>query len=73
MGRIDSRPHLAAITVPTLCLVGDKDALTPPDRAEEMAAAIPDARLAVIPNAGHVSTLEQAEAVNAALLEWLDA
>ena len=73
MGRIDSRPHLVDISVPTLCLVGDKDALTPPDRAEEMAAAIPDARLAVIPDAGHVSTLEQPEAVNAALLEWLSA
>lgn len=73
MGRIDSRPHLAAIPVPTLCLVGDKDALTPPDRAEEMADAIPNARLAVIPDAGHVSTLEQPEAVNAALLEWLNA
>lgn len=73
IGRADSRPHLAAITVPTLCLVGDKDVLTPPDRAEEMAAAIPNARLAIIPEAGHVSTLEQPEAVNAALLEWLDA
>lgn len=73
MGRIDSRPHLSAINVPTLCLVGDRDALTPPDRAEEMAAAIPHARLVVIPGAGHVSTLEQPEAVNAALTEWLRA
>lgn len=71
IGRIDSRPHLAAIKVPTLVLVGDRDALTPPDRSEEMAAAIPDARLVVIPECGHASTLEQPEAVNAALVEWL--
>jgi pimeloyl-ACP methyl ester carboxylesterase len=72
IGRIDSRPRLADIKVPTLVLVGDKDALTPPDRSEEMAAAIPDARLVVVPNCGHASTLEQPETVNAALAEWLN-
>jgi pimeloyl-ACP methyl ester carboxylesterase len=73
IGRIDSRPHLAAIKVPTLVLVGDRDALTPQDRSEEMAAIIPDARLMVIPECGHASTLEQPEAVNAALIDWLAA
>ncbi len=71
MGRIDSRPHLAGIRVPTLVLVGDRDLLTPPDRSREMADAIPDARLVVIPECGHASTLEQPDAVNAALIEWL--
>ena len=71
IGRIDSRPFLKDIAVPTLVLVGDKDALTPPDRSEEMAAAIANARLVVIPDCGHASTLEQPEAVNAALVEWL--
>jgi pimeloyl-ACP methyl ester carboxylesterase len=73
IGRIDSRPYLADIAVPTLVLVGDRDALTPPDRSEEMAAAIPDARLVIVPNCGHASTLEQPEAVNAALIDWLTA
>ena len=73
ISRIDSRPHLAAIRIPTLVLVGDKDALTPPDRSEEMAAAIPDARLVVIPECGHASTLEQPEVVNTALIDWLAA
>ena len=73
IGRIDSRPHLAAIRAPTLALVGDRDALTPPDRSEEMAAAIQEARLLVIPQCGHASTLEQPEAVSAALIEWLTA
>jgi pimeloyl-ACP methyl ester carboxylesterase len=71
MGRIDSRPGLSAIVVPTLVLVGDSDPLTPPDRAEEMAAAIPGARLVVLPECGHASTLEQPEAVNRALVDWL--
>jgi pimeloyl-ACP methyl ester carboxylesterase len=73
MNRIDSRPHLAAIGCPTLVLVGDADQLTPPERAQEIAAAIPRARLVVVPASGHLSTLEQPERVNAALLEWLSA
>jgi pimeloyl-ACP methyl ester carboxylesterase len=69
--RIDSRPGLPAISVPTLVLVGDSDQLTPRHLAEEMAAAIPNARLVVVPECGHASTLEQPEAVNRALIEWI--
>jgi pimeloyl-ACP methyl ester carboxylesterase len=73
MGRVDSRPMLAEIRVPTLVLVGDGDPITPPDRAEEMANAIPGAKLVVVPDCGHCSTIEQPEAVNAALVEWIRA
>lgn len=72
IGRNDSRPGLPAITVPTLVLVGDSDPLTPPEHALELAAAIPGARLMVVESCGHASTLEQPEAVNQALVEWLD-
>ncbi len=71
IGRVDSRPSLPAIAVPTLVLVGDGDVLTPLDRAEEMVAAIPGAWLVVVPECGHGSTLEQPEAVNRALVEWI--
>jgi pimeloyl-ACP methyl ester carboxylesterase len=73
MNRIDSRPGLGGISCPTLALVGGGDQLTPPDRAEEIAAAIPGARLEVVPDCGHLSTLERPEAVNAALEAWLNA
>jgi pimeloyl-ACP methyl ester carboxylesterase len=73
IGRADSRPDLAGISIPTLVLVGDQDAVTPPEIAREMADAIPRARLSVIPDSGHVSTLEQPAAVSAALLDWLNA
>ena len=73
IGRADSRADLAGITIPTLVLVGDQDAVTPPEIAREMADAIPGARLSIIPDSGHVSTLEQPEAVTQALLDWLDA
>jgi pimeloyl-ACP methyl ester carboxylesterase len=69
--RPDSRPHLAKIAVPTLVLAGDKDGVTPPDRAKEMADAIRQARLTIIRNAGHLSTLEQPAAVARALSQWL--
>ena len=71
MGRIDSRPHLGAIACPTLVLCGRQDALTPPDRHEEMAAGIPGARLKMIDYCGHLSTLEQPEEVTVAMKGWL--
>lgn len=69
--RADSRPLLATIGCPTLVLVGEQDQLTPPFLSEEMAAGIPGARLVKVPHCGHLSTLEQPEAVNAALVEWM--
>ena len=69
--RPDSRPGLAAITCPTLVLVGDSDEPTPPDLAREMAAGIRGARLVVVPECGHLSTMERPAEVNAALIEWM--
>jgi pimeloyl-ACP methyl ester carboxylesterase len=71
MSRPDGRPHLGAITCPTLVMVGDTDALTPPELADEIAAAITGARLVVVPGSGHLSTLEQPALVTEALVEWL--
>jgi len=73
MSRMDSRPFLAAIHCPTLVLVGDGDELTPPELSKEICAGISGARLTVVPDCGHLSTLEKPDAVNAALAEWLSA
>jgi pimeloyl-ACP methyl ester carboxylesterase len=73
MSRADSRLLLTAIRCPTLVLVGDGDELTPPELAKEIAGGIEDAKLAVVPACGHLSTLEQPEAVNALLSDWLGA
>jgi pimeloyl-ACP methyl ester carboxylesterase len=70
--RADSRETLPPIAVPTLVLVGAEDVLTPPAEAEAMAAAIPGARLGVIPGAGHLANLENPGAVNAALRAFLE-
>lgn len=69
--RPDSRPSLAAIRCPTLVLVGDSDQATPPDAAREIAEGIEGARLVIVPKSGHLSTLEQPEAVMAALTDWM--
>jgi pimeloyl-ACP methyl ester carboxylesterase len=72
LGRRDSRPTLGSIRCPTLVLVGEGDELTPPERAAEIAAGIAGARLVTVPRSGHLSTLEQPEAVTRALLQWLE-
>jgi pimeloyl-ACP methyl ester carboxylesterase len=72
MGRPDSRPGLAAISCPTLVIVGDSDVLTPPERAEEIVNGIPGARLSVIRDSGHISTLEQPAAVTRSMVEFLN-
>ena len=69
--RVDSRPDLALVRCPTLVVVGEHDVLTPPDRAAEIATAIPSARQVVIADCGHLSALEQPQAVTRALTEFL--
>lgn len=69
--RADSRETLPTIAVPTLVLVGTEDVLTPPPEAVTIAAAIPRARLDVIPGAGHLANLESPDAVNAVLRAFL--
>lgn len=63
--------RLAAIRTPTLVLVGDQDAGTPPAMARLLANTIPGAELAIIPDAAHLSCIEQATAFNRLLLDFL--
>lgn len=73
MNRVDSRPLLPAIRVPTLVLVGNEDTATPPALSDEMAAAIPGARLVKIADCGHLSTMERPGAVTRELVTWMSA
>jgi pimeloyl-ACP methyl ester carboxylesterase len=72
MARPDSRPGLAAIRCPTLVLAGREDAVTPPELQLEMAAAIPNASLVLLPRCGHLAPLERPEVVTRQLLAWLE-
>lgn len=69
--RADSRPDLPDITCPTLVLCGREDALCTVETHAGMAAAIPEARLAVIEECGHLSSIERPQAVTALLRDWL--
>ena len=69
--RPDSTDLLATIAVPTLVIVGAEDTLTPPTEAEAIHKGIPQSQLVVIERAGHLSNLEQPDAFNDALRNFL--
>lgn len=71
IARPDFRPLLPSIRCPTLVLCGRQDRLTPLENSEEMAQTIPGAKLMVVEECGHVSTLERPEFVNRAMRGWL--
>ena len=72
MARPDAREHLPHLRCPTLVLCGEDDVLTPPECSREIAQLVPGARLVLLPRCGHMLTMEQPEAVNRALLRWLE-
>ena len=65
--RPDSQAVLSDIRCPTLVLCGDQDALTLPALHRDMAIAIPTSQLVIVPGSGHVTPIEQPDAVNTAL------
>ena len=69
--RLDERPGLAQVRVPTLVVAGAADALVPVERHEEVHAAVAGSRLRVLDGTGHLSTLEAPDRVAAALATWL--
>jgi pimeloyl-ACP methyl ester carboxylesterase len=71
IGRPDFRPELNRITCPTLVLCGREDAITTLEMHHEIATGIAHAKLVVVEQCGHLSTLERPTQVNAALRGWL--
>jgi pimeloyl-ACP methyl ester carboxylesterase len=71
MARADLRPWLPVIRCPMLVMVGEADALTPPEQSREIATAVPGATLELLPDCGHLLTWEQPARVSQALLQWL--
>lgn len=72
VGEHDTLDRLGRIARPTLVTTGAEDILVPPVFSREIHARIPGAELAVIPGAGHIHFIEQAETFNAACLAFLD-
>ena len=70
---LDYTARLPSIAAPTLVIAGEKDAGTPPAMAEEIAKRIPDARLAIIPGAAHLSAVEKPAEFAALVRDFLAA
>jgi pimeloyl-ACP methyl ester carboxylesterase len=73
MARPDSHDDLARVAVPTLVLCGRQDPVTPVADHEAMAARVRGARLEIIEDCGHLSTIERPDSVNGLLVDWLRA
>jgi pimeloyl-ACP methyl ester carboxylesterase len=69
--RHDSKEVLARYAGPALVVVGEQDAVTPLDKATQLAGLIPGAQLEIIPGAGHLANQEQPERFNAVLGRFL--
>ena len=73
LNRPDAREVAGQVQCPALLLTGEQDAWSPPSVHAEMAAAIPDSMLVVVPACGHMSMMEQPLAVTEAMRAWLQA
>jgi pimeloyl-ACP methyl ester carboxylesterase len=71
MGRPDNRPNLPKIDCPTLVICGRQDQMTPLDWNADIAALIPGARLEIIEDCGHLTTMERPWETSVALRQWL--
>ena len=69
--RADATDLLPTIEVPALVIGGTNDPISPPEEMRQFAAAMPNARFVEIDRAGHLAPLEQPEAVNRAIAEFL--
>lgn len=70
-GREDHTTRLSEITVPTLIIVGSEDSITPVKDSQTMHEQISGSRLVNLPNAAHVSNLEQTGQFNRELLDFI--
>jgi len=72
IGGMDLFPVLGGVTAPTLVIAGAEDPATPAEHAERIAAAIPDARVEIVPDAAHLANVNAPEAVTDLLTRFLD-
>lgn len=71
LNEADSRAELARLTLPTLVVCGEEDAITPPAQSQALAAGVPGAILQLVPDAAHFPMLEQPERFNTILRDFI--
>jgi pimeloyl-ACP methyl ester carboxylesterase len=69
--RLDLSGEIGSIRTPTLIVCGSEDKMTPPALSESLREMIPGARLALIPEAGHLVMMEDPEGFNEALRSFV--
>lgn len=69
--RTDTTENLSKMAIPSLLLCGDQDALTPPEKMQEMAIKMSRATYVIIPESGHMSMIENPLEVNRAIKDFL--
>lgn len=70
INRPDARPLLHSLAMPALVLAGDEDRLCPPEAQQALAGALPNATLAIIPDAGHFALMEKPDTVATHVAAW---
>lgn len=68
---IDTLPDLPRVSVPTLCIAGEVDKSSPPDKVKMIADAVPGAQFRVVAGAPHMLFIEQPEAVAREIISFL--
>lgn len=71
LATLDLRPELPSVQVPALVLVGEMDEATPPPMSRELAAALPQAALTILPGCAHVPQLQEPEQFLAAIADFI--
>ncbi len=72
VSRTDTTESLSKMPIPALVLCGEHDSLTPPEMMKEMAEKIPDSHFVVIPDAGHLSNMENPDEVNKNIFKFAE-
>lgn len=72
LSRTDTTSYLSKINIPTIIIVGENDALTPPAVMKILHENIPNSEFVIIPEAGHMTPIEEPEAVNEAIRRFLE-
>lgn len=72
LSTLDLRPHLNAVTVPVLVMVGEQDEATPPPMSHELCAGLPNARLVVLAGCAHVPQLQAPDVFMATIRDFID-
>jgi len=72
LGRPDATTLLGRISCPTLVLTGREDGWSTPAAHQQIASAVPNSRLVLVPKSGHMSTMERPAEVAEAMRSWLE-